>query len=128
MQELLSQPYLTLYLSFWLLIELQAIGKYLSGNSFESVISVQSFPSWLKTTTLLFSNMFIVLAVFVTIIVLAFIVDTWYIPILGLLIGWFGGYILFSTKLLRGILGYRLIAIIGPAWIAGFIFFVTDVM
>ena len=127
MNYLISEPYLIFYLSFWLLIEYQTIGKYLTLNPFESVPSIISFPSWLKTMTLLLSNMFITYALFIGIIISSFFADHWYLPFLALLIGWIIGYILMTTKILKSIIGYKLLAIIGPLWIIGMIYFFVNI-
>lgn len=128
MSVLTSEPYLIFYLSFWLLIEYQEIGKFLTMNPFQSVLSIMTFPSWLKNMTLLFSNMFLTILLFLSIVFLSILSDPWYYPIIGLFIAWSIGLGLLKIGILRMILGYRLIAVLGPLWIIGAIYFIIAVL
>jgi hypothetical protein len=122
-EYLTSAPALVLIASFWLVLEYQQIGIYLSMNPFESVAAVQSLPKWLKSLTLLFSNSFVVLPAILVILGMSFVSTPWYFPMMNVLIGWIVGYALLSVRLAPAILGYYVIAVAGPLWILGFAYY-----
>lgn len=120
-EHLTSTPAILFYISFWILIEYQEVGKHLAlTNPFEGIPTIMTMPRPLQDLTLLFSNMFIVFFGIGVILLLAFFSEPWYIPILTVFIGYAIGLILHKTTLLPSIFGHRTVAYFGFLWIAGF--------
>lgn len=129
MQTLLTTPYVIYFLSFWLLLEYQQVGKLIAGgNPFESAPALLSLPQSIKNLTILLSNMFIGYLSFIIPLIACFFADAWYLPALLLVISWIGSYILFSTSILKSIIGFRGIVFIGPLWLVGMAYFLISVI
>jgi len=120
--EILINPNsLLFYSSFWLLFEYEKLGKLIAiGNPFEMPTAISSLPRPIQNFTILLSNNFIVYPVIIGILVFCFFVEPWYTPLIGVITGYIVGYLLSQVNLIRTILGYLGLSLVGPLWLLGF--------
>lgn len=124
MEHFISLEYSIFVLSTWLLLEYRLIGEDLAKtNPFEATLGLRELPEWMQMLILLFSNNFIFFPSIITILIISMIQLHWIEGVITFIVAFVAGSILMKLKIFAELLGFYFLAVIGPLWIVGYVYY-----